>query len=50
VAAHYQLGLSYAAVGRKSDALIQISGALQIDRDATRAAEMRKKLEQLQAR
>jgi tetratricopeptide (TPR) repeat protein len=50
VAAHYQLGLSYAAVGRKSDAVTQISGALQIDRDATRAAEMRKKLEQLQAR
>jgi thioredoxin-like negative regulator of GroEL len=49
VAAHYQLGLSYAAVGRKSDAVTQIGGALQIDRDVTRAAEMRKKLEELQA-
>lgn len=49
VAARYQLGLSYAAAGRKSEALTELSRALQLDRDATRAAEMRKKAEQIQA-
>ncbi|MGH9931372.1 MAG: tetratricopeptide repeat protein [Pyrinomonadaceae bacterium] len=49
VAARYQLGLSYAANGRKSEALIELGRALQLDRDATRATEMRKKVEQIQA-
>ena len=49
VAARYQLGLSYAAAGRKSEALTELGRALQLDRDATRAAEMRKKAEQIQA-
>jgi protein O-mannosyl-transferase len=49
-AARYQLGLSYAAVNRKSEAVRELSRALQMDRDATRVAEMRKKLEQIQAR
>jgi tetratricopeptide (TPR) repeat protein len=49
VAARYQLGLSYAAAGRKSEAVAELSRALQTDRDASRAAEMRKKLEQIQA-
>jgi len=50
VAARYQLGLSYAAVNRKSEAVTELTRALQMDRDATRVAEMRKKLEQIQAR
>lgn len=50
VAAHYQLGLSYAAVNRKSEAVRELSRALQMDHDATRIAEMRQKLEQIQAR
>ena len=50
VLARYQLGLSYAAAGRKSDAVSAINRALQTDRDANRAAEMRKKLEQIQAK
>jgi len=49
VAARYQLGLSYAASGRKNDAVTAMNRALQTDRDATRVAEMRKKLEQIQA-
>ncbi len=49
VAARYQLGLSYAATGRKSEALTELGRALQLDRDANRAAEMRKKAEQIQA-
>ena len=48
VAARYQLGLSYAASGRKGDAVTEMSRALQTDRDAKRAAEMRNKLEQIQ--
>jgi len=49
IAARYQLGLSYAAAGRKSEALTELARALQLDPDATRAAEMRKRIEQLQA-
>ena len=49
VAARYQLGLSYAATGQKNEALTEIGRALQLDRDANRVAEMRKKLEQVQA-
>jgi tetratricopeptide (TPR) repeat protein len=48
VEASYQLGLSYAASGRKTDAIRELGRALQMDRDANRATEMRKKLEQLQ--
>jgi tetratricopeptide (TPR) repeat protein len=49
IAAHYELGFSYAATGRKSEALSEINKALQSDPDATRAAEMRKKFDQIQA-
>lgn len=49
VAARYQLGLSYAATNRKREAVTELSRALSLDRDASRAAEMRKKLEQIQS-
>jgi thioredoxin-like negative regulator of GroEL len=49
VAARYQLGLSYAATSRKGEAVAQLSRALSLDRDANRAAEMRKRLEQIQS-
>ena len=49
VAARYQLGLSYAATSRKGEAVTEMSRALSLDRDAGRAAEMRKKLEQIQS-
>jgi tetratricopeptide (TPR) repeat protein len=49
VAARYELGLSYAAVGRKENATTEFGRALAMDRDAGRAAEMRKKLEQIQS-
>jgi tetratricopeptide (TPR) repeat protein len=48
VAARYQLGLSYAAMNKKREAASELSRALQMDRDVNRAAEMRKKLEQIQ--
>jgi thioredoxin-like negative regulator of GroEL len=47
VAARYQLGLSYAATNRKQEALTELGRALQMDRDANRAAEMHEKLEQI---
>lgn len=46
--AHYYLGLSYAADGRKPAAIEHIRAALNIERDAGRAAEMRAALENLQ--
>ncbi|HEV7799196.1 MAG TPA: tetratricopeptide repeat protein, partial [Pyrinomonadaceae bacterium] len=49
VAARYQLGLSYAATNRKGEAVLELNRALQMDRDADRAAEMRKKLGQIQS-
>jgi Flp pilus assembly protein TadD len=49
VAARYQLGLSYAAAGRKNEALTELGRGLALDRDATRVAEMRKKVAQIQA-
>ena len=49
VAARYQLGLSYAAMGRKGEAITQLDRALQMDSDGNRTSEMRKKLEQIQA-
>ncbi len=49
IAARYQLGLSYAAAGRRSEALTELGRALSVDRDVNRAAEMRKKVEQIQA-
>jgi tetratricopeptide (TPR) repeat protein len=48
LAAHYQLGLSYAAAGRKNEAIAEINRALLSDRDVNRAAEMRKKLDRIQ--
>jgi len=48
--ARYQLGLSDAALGRKNEAITEMNRALQADRDANRVAEMRKKLEQIQAK
>lgn len=48
VEARYQLGLSYAANGRKNDAIREFTHALQMDRDAKRMDEMRKRLAQLQ--
>ena len=49
VAARYQLGLSYAATNRKGEAVMELNRALLMDRDVARAAEMRKKLEQIQS-
>jgi tetratricopeptide (TPR) repeat protein len=49
-AARYQLGLSLAATNRKGEAVVELNRALQLDRDVGRAAEMRKKLEQIQSR
>jgi tetratricopeptide (TPR) repeat protein len=49
VAARYELGLSYAATGRKNEALTELGRGLALDRDATRVAEMRKKVAQIQA-
>ena len=48
VAARYQLGLSYAATNHKEEALTELGRALELDRDANRATEMHKKLEQIQ--
>ncbi|MCM3870763.1 MAG: tetratricopeptide repeat protein [Pyrinomonadaceae bacterium] len=48
VAARYELGLSYAASNRKQEAATELGRALRMDRDANRAAEMRKKFEQIQ--
>jgi Tfp pilus assembly protein PilF len=48
VAARYQLALSYAATNRKQEALTELGRALRMDRDANRAAEMHKKLLQIQ--
>jgi tetratricopeptide (TPR) repeat protein len=50
VAAHYQLGLSYAASNRKQEAVTELGRALRMDRDANRAAEMRKKLEEIESK
>ena len=50
VPARYQLGLSYEAVGRKSEAVTEMIRALQMDRDAIHAAEIRKKLEEIQSK
>ena len=50
VPARYQLGLSYAAMGRKNEALSEFERALQLDRDADRVADMRKKMEQIEER
>ena len=47
IAARYQLGLSYAATNRKQEALTELGRALQMDRDAHRAAEMHEKLDQI---
>jgi len=50
VASRYQLGLSYQAIGHKSEAVTEMNRALQMDRDAVRAAEMRMKLEAMQSK
>ena len=47
--ARYHLGLSYAAQGRKPDALAQLERALASERGPERAAEMRAKLEELRS-
>lgn len=49
VVVRYQLAMSYVATGRKVDAVAEFGRALAMDHDSGRAAEMRRKLEQIQS-
>jgi hypothetical protein len=46
-AAHFQLGLSLAALNRKPEALSQIEAAISLESDSMQTVEMRKKLDEL---
>jgi hypothetical protein len=48
IEARYQLGLSFAAAGRKADAVREIKRALSYQPDAQAAQDMQRKLEEIQ--